>query len=69
MLHDCNLSEWTWRTLRPHIPMNRMVPLLVGETDFLGREIDFSLGARIAAGVVHPVLCVAWDTIKEVRYS
>lgn len=48
MLHDCNLSDWTWRALRPHIPLNQMVALEVGETDFLGREVDSSLGARIA---------------------
>ena len=55
MLHDCNLSEWTWRTLRPHVPLNQMVALDVGETDFLGREVDSSLGSRIAGESVRRV--------------
>ena len=65
MLYEPNLADWAWLRVRPHVPLNQVVPLEVGETDFLGRETDPELAAKIAMGCVHPTLCVDWDLIDS----
>ncbi len=63
MLHPPDLNDWAWRKLRGGKDASN--PLLVGETDFLGREMTDELGLRVAIGLVHPALGVAWDSLEE----